>query len=1005
MTTAFDTIISPMGQKHLIRNYDKEAIGFKSQKSDLKSGRKLEGQKIGFCVFLFLISLFSLSILDAQNCIPSNNQIHTIKIPYNVISINGDSLPTGSEIFGLFQSADTLRCGGSITWTNQSTELKLYGAITNKTPGFLDGEQIKFRIRLPSGCIIENVDIKITFDSLSPNTDKFKKSGLSIIKKFEITPSNLNFNLPDYFKINCTKPSVLLKPTGSNLSNVKYEWYLNDSLISRENQINTGKGGFYTLIVSKKFCTNSQLILVEADTDSPLFEVGNPNDTITSCPGSKIQLFFNLTTDSIQSLRWNTGATTPEIEVDKSGSYTLTAIGKNGCKATDTLVVEYFKSPVVNLPDTINLCKDSVLVKLKGAGSIYYWSTSDSESDSIWVKDEGNLKVLVGNDNGCFTLDSTWVRSAPSPIFNIVDTLACEGLKIRLDVKSFGTTYKWSTGLTKSAIELDKAGTYSVKVGNKYGCITEDFFVLSYLPRPKINLKDTLYGCQGQPLTIDVTSSGISYQWNNGSKSGIIKVEDSGLYTVKVTNVVGCSQSDTTLVIFKTRAKSNWPSPLTACNGQTIIADGHNLPQPIYWSTGSKELMLQIAKAGLYSVSYVDKNGCQIIDSVRAIFYSNPSITLPDTFRICSGQTQTIDVRNFGKTYSWSTGSKEGIVTLKDEQLYRVTVTNDFGCQAKDSLRLLLWPSPIVKLTKSDTICPKESLGIDARSYGIKYKWNTGETTGLIAASTPGLYQVTVTNQYGCTGQGSTLVNALNYPKATVDQTNPFICLSDSLVLTGTGASPWRWLDPNKSSKLLTANRVRVKPTNTTKYGYVVQNRCGFDTAYSTVNVRKVKGSAGRDTAILAGHKIQLKATGGKSYQWISPKFPLSNEKIANPEVSPSDSTFFIVVIQDENNCRLRDTVNIGVYSDITELIKPINLFTPNGDGKNDVLKFNSLDLFKSNKITVFNRWGVIVYQKSGYQNDWGGTYDGSLLPAGIYFYVLEVDDAVLKNALTLIHN
>jgi gliding motility-associated-like protein len=93
------------------------------------------------------------------------------------------------------------------------------------------------------------------------------------------------------------------------------------------------------------------------------------------------------------------------------------------------------------------------------------------------------------------------------------------------------------------------------------------------------------------------------------------------------------------------------------------------------------------------------------------------------------------------------------------------------------------------------------------------------------------------------------------------------------------------------------------------------------------------------------------------------------------------------------------------VYSDITELIKPINLFTPNGDGKNDVLKFNSLDLFKSNKITVFNRWGVIVYQKSGYQNDWGGTYDGSLLPAGIYFYVLEVDDAVLKNALTLIHN
>ena len=76
--------------------------------------------------------------------------------------------------------------------------------------------------------------------------------------------------------------------------------------------------------------------------------------------------------------------------------------------------------------------------------------------------------------------------------------------------------------------------------------------------------------------------------------------------------------------------------------------------------------------------------------------------------------------------------------------------------------------------------------------------------------------------------------------------------------------------------------------------------------------------------------------------------------------------------------------------------LKIPNIFTPNGDGVNDYFEIgygsdgkpiNDLNVyFLSNKLTIFNRWGRIVYESSDYKNDW----DGGKLPDGTYFYVLE---------------
>ncbi len=65
------------------------------------------------------------------------------------------------------------------------------------------------------------------------------------------------------------------------------------------------------------------------------------------------------------------------------------------------------------------------------------------------------------------------------------------------------------------------------------------------------------------------------------------------------------------------------------------------------------------------------------------------------------------------------------------------------------------------------------------------------------------------------------------------------------------------------------------------------------------------------------------------------------------------------------------------------------NIFTPNGDGKNDKYIVKNLNYYLGSKLIVFNKWGSIVYENTNYQNDW----DGDKTPNGTYYCLLYVSD------------
>ena len=101
------------------------------------------------------------------------------------------------------------------------------------------------------------------------------------------------------------------------------------------------------------------------------------------------------------------------------------------------------------------------------------------------------------------------------------------------------------------------------------------------------------------------------------------------------------------------------------------------------------------------------------------------------------------------------------------------------------------------------------------------------------------------------------------------------------------------------------------------------------------------------------------------------------------------------------DGCKSSDLVNIKVVRDF---IVP-NTFTPNGDGINDKWEIEFLSLYPNHHIQIFNRYGQVILDTKNYITPWDGTYKGKPLPAGTYYYIIDLDGlrATKKGYITII--
>jgi hypothetical protein len=260
------------------------------------------------------------------------------------------------------------------------------------------------------------------------------------------------------------------------------------------------------------------------------------------------------------------------------------------------------------------------------------------------------------------------------------------------------------------------------------------------------------------------------YEWNTTSTDTMITSLTAGNYTVTVTDSAGCVTVKQITVESPTAIETsvqinNSVSCFGLTNGSAVaIVTGGTAPFSYAWNNGETADTAFALPQGNAIVTVTDSNGCQFLDTAVIVSPDEIILTYNITPVECDGDEDgAASVAATGGippySYTWSTGNTSTSISNKVNGVYILSITDNAGCEKEDSVVIYpLYPSPEVDLGEDLDICVDWPVKISAGSNGASYNWSTGQFLNFITVATAGTYWVEVTNDSGCVGTDTILV-------------------------------------------------------------------------------------------------------------------------------------------------------------------------------------------------------------------------------------------------------
>lgn len=484
-----------------------------------------------------------------------------------------------------------------------------------------------------------------------------------------------------------------------------------------------------------------------------------------------------------------------------------------------------------------------------------------------------------------------------------------------------------------------------------------------------------------------------------------------GTYTVSIQDATNCRlDSVITLVRAFPVLTATTSTTLANCNGAngsiTITAGGGTTPYQ-YSINGTD---YQAANnftgtaAGSYTAYVKDNNNC--LFTIPVTVNSDPPITITTTTSpaSCSGAADgsiTVTAAGGSGTYSFAlvggTPQSDNILAATSGTK-NIIVADNTGCTATATVTVPLNNTLTVDARTDSTICEGKSVTLTTVSNGTSFSWqptaaldNAANISPVASPSDTTKYHVTATLGI-CTRQDSVTINVLPAPTPNAGR-DTAICLGGVATLNASGGVSFLW----GASAYLSATNIfnpTATPPATTTFGVKVTDALGCTSIIAdsvVVTIRpSIIASAGRDTTIAINQPLQLQASGGVNYIW-QPITGLSNPNIDNPIAVLQNDITYLVTVSDIIGCRGTASIRIKTYKG-PEIYVP-NAFTPNGDGRNDVLKAIAIGFRSFDYFTVMNRWGEKVFTTNNPSRGWDGTYKGVLQNQGNYVWIARGTD------------
>jgi PKD repeat protein len=321
---------------------------------------------------------------------------------------------------------------------------------------------------------------------------------------------------------------------------------------------------------------------------------------------------------------WSTGATTQTIKVTTSGTYSVTVTDQNNCTGSASVTITINNATAFSLgPDQVACSSTGVLLNA-GTATTYSWNTGATTA-TLQVPATGYYWVKVSNGAGCSSADTIHVTLNPSPVVTLGhDTTVCNQYLVNAFVSN--ATYSWNTGATTASITVNNSGRYTVTVtDNTTHCSTKDSIKLVINPLPIVNLGSNQTLCSYQTTTLNAGNPGATYQWNSGQTSQSITVATQGVYSVKVTDANGCSNTGQVSVNIRAVFAINLGPDRPYCTGSTLILDpglttsGNTYTWTNTTGTVGTNSTYQVKDTGEVKLTVIDSYQCVAKDSIHIL--------------------------------------------------------------------------------------------------------------------------------------------------------------------------------------------------------------------------------------------------------------------------------------------------------------------------------------------------------------------------------------------------
>lgn len=688
---------------------------------------------------------------------------------------------------------------------------------------------------------------------------------------------------------------------------------------------------------------------------------------------------------------------------------------------------DYFTDVEVNAGDTITI--------------EYFANGNDFPGNSLVI----NYDNLVSSNCGAF--DTTYTIASPLLSGIIWTGVVCDPLPL---VGTWnvtgpgGWTFSDPTQMTTTWTP-SQAGVYELCFSNT-NCALDYCYNVEFTTDPQIELETDLpiLLCDNETteLSIDVTSTGtITWEGQNVAPNANPLSAVVGPFTdytdqfvfATISNTCG-SATDSLRIYYQPDVPDFTIADQEFCPNTSVainpIADNLEYPGLIYdWNPGTNTASTAtINSQGNYTLTVT--NGCGDSSGPIPFFVdaiAPPTLTLsnnnPDI--LCNGATlvqtaspaiPSIVGNNYSITWTGQGVTAAGNTAIigpfstYTSETISATITNLCG-SSTSSFNVTAQPNAPEPTLNELFLCENGSVIIDPVATSLEnpllqYSWSNGSTDAQLEATTPGIYTVTVSNDCGPSNPASVEVTAV--PEATITSSFPSdttICNvnSGSFTVTFDNASLYTasWSGPVSSSN---ASVTATEAAGDGDYCYSVTDIHGCNTnaaACITINFSvnpEITNVASAEVWPLCQRECKslsidpLTFYDDVTYSWSS--------SCAGVTLGSTTSVFDYCADNVPYEClggvvTITGTMTNGCGTETTQwliqsdecLVRIPNIFTPNGNGGNDTFFIEGLDKYTGSELSVYNRWGSLVYESSDYKNDWRAVD----LTEGAYWYVLKL--------------